>query len=229
MIITIKDELVFKNRKPFELDISNEIKDKIDEYWNTFIQNNNNYWNGDIIVVTNIDLNNNILELGKTKYSSLIYAKANDDLIIRPLFTTILLKTNDNKYVIIKNNHNRINLIGGLADVNDFENNIFILEKSLKREILEEIGLDLNDESKIFNVQMKYLKVPSDNENSGSIGILYTGCLNFTSEEFNNYLSDNTFDGEITECYFYTASECLDLKLNKNDIPYLKEFIKIEN
>ena len=48
--------------------------------------------------------------------------------------------TKDNKYVIIKNNHNCINLIGGMADKMDFIKNQFSPDLCIKREISEEIG-----------------------------------------------------------------------------------------
>lgn len=229
MIIKLPKKLIFKRIEPLELEIPNHLKEKIDSCWNNFIRDKKDYWDGEIVTVTKIDLDNNILEIGKTKYSSLIYAKNNEDLIIRSLFTSILFKTKDNKYLVIKNNHNKINLIGGLADFADFKDDNFIPDLCIEREVSEEIGINLNDKNQVLDYQMKYLKVPTGNENFYPIGILYVGSLNFTSKELKKYITTHTFDGEVKECYFYTTKECLDLKMNKRDISYLKEFVSLEN
>lgn len=229
MIINLKNNLNFKMRKPVELDISNIMKEKIDRCWKEFIKEKENYWNGDIFVVTNLDLNENIIEISKTQYSSLVYAKHNKDLILKPLFAGILLKTKDNKYIIIKNNHNNINIIGGMADASDFLNSNFSPDSCIQREVLEEIGIDINNKSQMLDYHMKYLKIQTNSENYYTIGILYTGILNFTSQEFKKYVNSNNFEGEIKEYYFYSAEECLKLKLTNSDISYLKELITIEN
>ena len=229
MIIKINKTLNFKRKSISELNISNDMKDKINNCWMNFIKDKTDYWNGDIFVVADIDLNKSIIKICKTKYSSIVYAKRNKDLIIKPLFTSILLKTKDDKYIIIKNNHNCINLIGGMADYSDFEDDKFSPDLCIKREVDEEIGIDLNDDNKVINYQMKYLKVPTNDENYCTIGILYTGTLNYNSEEFKEYTSSNKFDCEIKEYYCYSKEECLNLELKKSDISYLKEFILIES
>lgn len=229
MIIKLNKSLKFITKNPFELDISRVMKEKIDICWKEFIKEKKDFRDGDIFVVTNIDLNKNIIEISKTKFSTLVYAKQHKDLIVRPLFAAILLKTKDDKYIIIKNNHNNINLIGGMADYLDFKDKIFSSDSCIQREVLEEIGIDLNNNSRVADYNMKYLKVPTNNDNYYTIGILYTGNLNFTSEEFEKYISNNKFDDEIKEFYFYSTEECLNLKLAETDISYLKEFISIEN
>ena len=228
MINKLNEPLKFITKNPIELDISNIMKEKIDSCWKKFIKDKKDYWDGDIFVATNIDLNKNIIEISKTKFSSIVYAKHNKDLIVRPLFASILLKTKDDKYIIIKNNHNNINLIGGMADYLDFKDGNFSSDSCIQREVLEETGIDLSNNSQVTDYTIKYLKVPTNNENYYPIGILYTGNLNFTSKEFKKYISNNNFDGEIKEYYFYSTEECLNLQLKENDISYLKEFISVE-
>ena len=229
MLIKLKEILKLNKKEPLELEVIDSTRRKINDCWDKFIKDRKSYWDGEIVIVTDIDLDNNILEIGKTKFSSLIYSQNSENLTIRPLFASILLKTKDYKYIIIKNNHNKINLIGGLADFADFKNDNFAPDSCIEREVLEEIGINLRDKSQVLNYCMKYLKIPIDNEKYYPVGVLYTGNLNFTSKEFEKYIKNNTFDGEIKECYFYTAKECLNLKLTQNDISYLKEFVKLEN
>lgn len=229
MIIELNKSLKFKTKEPIELDIPNIMKEKINNCWKEFIKGKNDFWDGKIFVATNIDLNDNIIEVSSTNFSSLVYAKLNKDLTIWSLFASILLKTKDEKYLIIRNNHNWINLIGGMADKMDFIDNQFNPDLCIRREVWEEIGLDLDNTKQILNYEMKYLKLAENGENYYPTGILYTGNLNFTSEEFKKYIKNNQFDNEIKECYFYSAEECMKLNLTDFDGSYLKEFISIEN
>ena len=228
MLIEIK-KMEFKTKNPIEINISNLVQDKIKECWNSFIKSKKNYWDGDIFCVTNIDIKKGIIEIGKTKYSSLVYAKMNKDLTIRSLFASILLMTKDNKYVIIKNNHNCINLIGGMADKMDFKDNQFSPDLCIKREVLEETGIDLTNPKQVLNYSIKYLKIPENSENYYPIGILYIGKLNFTSGEFKEYMNNKKHDNEIAEIYYYNKEECLNLELTDLDISYLKEFVLLES
>ncbi len=229
MVIRLKNPVTFKNSVPYEMTVPDVIKEKVEKYWTEFIKGKTGYWDGSIYIVNNIDLNKNILEIGTTRFSNLVYARGNSDLTAMSLFAAILLKTKDDKYVIIKNNHNKMNIIGGLADSQDFEDGTFIPEYCIQREVLEEIGINLKDKSQVISYELKYLKVPSSHENYCPVGLLYVGYLNFTSTDFANYIKNNKFDGEIKECYFYSAEECLELKLLDNDISYLKELVKLEN
>lgn len=229
MIVKINNKIIFQNDEPFELDISNDTQNKIDEIWNQFIKNKKGYWNGDIYLANDLDLDKGIIKINKTKYASLVYAKEQNDLQIRALFCGILFTTLDNKYVIIKNNHDKINIIGGMADNEDFIDHKFNPNHCLKREVLEEIGLDIDNKKQVIDYSMEYLKVPESSENYYPVGIIYLGRLNYTSQEFIKYLDSHQFDNEIKYCYFYTADELLQLQLQKNDISYLKDLIKMEN
>lgn len=228
MLIKLNGPVTFKNSIPLEFNLSNAMKEKVDNYWNEFIKENTGYWNGEICIVNDVNLNNTVLEISLAKFSNLIYAQNNHDLTIRSLFASILFKTKDNKYIVIKNNHGNINLIGGLADLDDFKDNLFIPECCIVREVKEECGINLKDKNQVISYSLKYLKIPDNNVCYSPVGLLYVGYLNFTSTDFANYMSNNVFDGEIKECFFYSAEECLNLELTDHDISYLKELIELE-
>ena len=97
MLIKLNSKVKFIKKN--KLIISDEIENKICNCWNKFIKNHENYWNGEIFVATDIKLENSLVELSSTNYSSIIYAKKNNDIDIKPLFAGILLKTKDNKYL----------------------------------------------------------------------------------------------------------------------------------
>ena len=80
--------------------------------------------------------------------------------------------------------------------------------KTMKRELYEEVGLELDDKNIIKDFYLKYLKVPSVIEEELSFGVLYKIDLNISFEEFNNefeiykkYLRDNDLEVEFTGLY----------------------------
>lgn len=207
-----------------ELLFDNNIQNEIKNNWQKFIKDKTSYWDGEIFVVSNINIDNKILEISKTKFSSLVYAKETGNIKIYSLFSSILFKTLDNKYLVIKNNHDKLNIIGGMADINDFIDNYYSPYLCIKREIKEEIGLDIDNDKQIIEYKPSYLRIPN-NDNYCPTGIVFTGVLNFSSKDFVNYMNNNSFDEEIKKCYFYSLEDCLNLDLSDKDISYLKEIL----
>lgn len=201
MIIKAENNLVFKNKTPFELEKSNTQIENIKQYWNEFVRNNKEVYNGNIYHVTSItkQKNSTIFELAKTKFEDAVYSKKHSDLKIKNLFVATYFITADGYYCIIKNNRDIFNLIGGIADENDFENGTFNPKKCLYREVKEELGIDIQEK-----INLKYLKVPSEQEDNISyypVGIIYETILNITSNELQEQFNKNKdiIDGEIKE------------------------------
>lgn len=227
MLIKIENIPTIKKKNPFEIKLNSEQEIKVQENWNSFIKGKNGYWDGELISVTKFDLDNNIIEIGKTKFSCLIYSKNNNDLDVRSLFVSVLFKTLDDKYVVIKNNHDKINIIGGIIEKSDIEYEAFNPEVCLKRELSEELNLDLYNSEHIKMYKMKYLKIPNPGRN---YGIIYIGILNFSSYELINYYNNQKekIDNEIVELKLLSKEEITTLNLDNDDISYLKELINFE-
>ena len=184
MIDKIYKKIIFNVKDPVEIEISDELKKQVEDNWNNFVQEKNGYFNGDIFVITNKKENEDIVyEVGKAKYADLVYAKSHKDLTILSLFASILFKTKDDYYVFIRNSHDRVNVIGGLASEEDFENGFFIPEKCLEREVKEEINLNINNKNDVIDYKMKFITGPSNNENVFPLGIVFTGILNYTKKD----------------------------------------------
>lgn len=227
MLIRIDDIPTIKKKISFEIKLSSEQEIKVQKSWNSFIKGKNGFWDGELISVTNFDLDNNTIEIGKTKFSCLIYSKNNNDLDVRSLFVSVLFKTTDDKYVVVKNNHGRINIIGGIIEESDIEYEAFNPEVCLKRELREEMNLDLYNPKHIKMYKMKYLKIPNPGRN---YGIVYIGILNFSSYELINYYNNQKekIDNEIIELKLLSKEEIITLNLDNEDISYLKELINFE-
>lgn len=226
MLSIIKNVPVISRKIPFEIELDKKLLKKIQSNWDLFVKDNIGYWDGDLLAVTKFDLEKNRIELGKAKYSWLIYSKNHSDLDIRSLFVSILFKTLDNYYVIIKNIHGKINIIGGIVENSDLEDQ-FCPDICLCRELKEELNLNLYNKKYILDYQMKYLKTPNPGRN---YGIVYIGVLKFTKEELLNYFSliKNQLDQEVSELLLLSKEEVLALNLKDDDISYLKELMKFE-
>ena len=226
MLKVISNSLNIKKRVPFEIEISSDLRDKVQVFWNDFIQEKDGYWDGDLLSVTHYSDEDYTIEVGKAKFSWLIYAKSHPGIDVHSLFVAILFQTLDGYYVIIKNNHQQLNMIGGIVEDEDIVTGTFHPDICLRRELKEELQLDLYAKEHVLTYQMKYLKVP---ESKGNYGVLYTGVLNFTKEEFKNYFiqGKKNFDHEIINVFLLTKEEVKKLKLNE-DISYLYELVDEE-
>ena len=229
MIIKINKEPIFKLKQPLEIKKSLEEERKIKEVWDEFIKDNNSCFDGDIYVVTKVEKDNDkyILELGKTKFKDLIYAKVNKDYEIHSLFSGIILKTKDNYFLLIKNKQNIINTIGGMASNEDFINKTFSPKKCLFRELQEELYLSLDNKDDILNYELSYIRLSNDKKNY-PYGIIYTGILNYTKEELLNHFNNNKniIDDEIKELLFYTNDTYKELYNIPTKKDYLTEVIE---
>lgn len=233
MLKSITDKLLVKKVEPFEINIEKNLKEKIDSFWNSYIEKHPEYYNAEILNVTKFDLDNNMLEVRKMHFSDLFYSAKKGELKTRNLFSAILLKTLDDFYIVIRNSYdNRINIIGGMAELMDFDGNYLNYKKCMIRELKEEIGLNLEDKNEILEYNLKYIKV-SENEDKDIFypcGICYTGTLNFTAEQFKKYIVSNCkkFDGEVKEILYLTKDECLNFEFTIHDRLYIKEFFEKE-
>lgn len=54
MIIKAENNLVFKNKNPIEIEKSNTQIENIRQYWNEFVKDNKEVYNGNVYCVTNI-------------------------------------------------------------------------------------------------------------------------------------------------------------------------------
>lgn len=204
-----------------------KLEEEINKNWEVFIKGKEGFFNGDIFVVDGIpsdEINYNIIS---SKYARIVYAKTHSNVKAYSLFASILFKTKDNYYVFIKNNHDRINVIGGLASKEDFDEDIFNPSKCLGREIKEEIGLDLNNKEHILSFSMNYLTLPDTSINVGPFGIVFTGVLNYTKDELLSYFSSNRerLDNEIKELLFFTNETYLELNKYLSKEPYLMDLM----
>ena len=185
-----------------ELFIDDDTKKKIKEVWDDFIKDKdpNDFWDGDIYSATEINTEVPSIKVSKTKFSTLIYAKKDDNFCLSPLSSAGYVITSDNFMFVILDKTDKLNFIGGLAADEDIINDKFDYNACLFREFKEELGIDLNDES--FEVNLKYFKYPGVNERIGT-GTIFEIRTKYTSNELQELFNNNNHDDEVKELKFY--------------------------
>lgn len=232
MIIELNKKIEFKYCNPFIIERSFEEKCNIQNFWRKYIQSNSaeDCFDGDIFLVTDIYFDKDviIIEIGKGKYSELIYAKQTGNLHTNSLFVASYIVTSDNYLGFVMDKGERVNTIGGMADASDFINGVFKPEICLAREVKEELGVDLCDNTIFSAVSAKYLKIANEDEQKMPlypIGILYEISTIFTKAELQKKLqnSKKKVAEKNIKPIFYAKKDYAKLDQYKNKVNYIME------
>lgn len=194
-------------------DLKVRIKDNWEEYGSRFT-------NGDIFFIKDYDVDKEKrkvkLDVCNSKYDHYLYTRYHDEYdeySCVNLWSGAVIETVDGKLVLGRMSdetvsEGELHISGGSTDRDDLIDNKIDYYKTMKRELYEEVGLELEDKNIIKDFYLKYLKVPSVIEEELSFGVLYKIDLNISFEEFNNefeiykkYLGDNGLEVEFTGLY----------------------------
>ena len=215
-----------------ELIIDDDVKNSIKKEWNEFIKgkDSKDFFDGDIYCVTDVNDINFSINICKTKFSCLYYARKTNKITIRSLFSAGYITTSDNYVCIIINNRDdKLNAIGGMADRKDFINKEFDYYKCLVREFMEELGFDLVNDSN-FDVIFRFLKYPSGEELNKAyypVGTLYEIKTNYTKDQLIDMFNKNKHDREVKELKFFNSNNYKEIYSYKSKADYLDELFSI--
>ena len=221
----MKEIEIVKNKKILikyldkKIELSNEEQKLIDEYWETLPKF---FTRGNVFCVTNIENQKEEINItvGNTDYAHYIYVRRHPQKIKNcfNLWAGILLETLDGKYIFGKMSDitasvGEYHISGGTCDKKEIENGYINYEKSMYRELKEEMGLCEND---LNDVRVKFLKLPSETEED--FGILYKAIVNKTSLEMDCYFKEflkklETEGGEIE----FTELKYIDKRIESID------------
>ena len=152
-----------------------------------------------------------------------------------------LLETIDGHYVIGELDEkmsypHMLQISGGNVDKKDMENGIVDIMKTISREVMEEINIDLNNPSQISNLLLKYI-YNSEKGEQPKVQIFAKARLNMTAEEmkehYNNYfeyLIKNNLELEFGRIHLVDKRKAIE-RLEKMDNPkrdYLIPLIKTD-
>lgn len=235
--IKFKDEM---------LEISKDLKEKINNFWNQSKNENHSLFNGELICVSEYKKTNNLIEITckRTHYSHHLY----DERVGLPkeygchnLVVGCLLETSDNYYVIGEMASNTsvpncLQIPGGNVDNTDIKEESIDIFNALIRECKEEVNINLEDKNIVESFKLKYISLP--NEISNAYLIIAKGKLRMTKKEmieyykeYLKYLKDNNLEIEFSNLHFINKKKVKE-ELNKLQNPkrsYLRELLEIDS
>lgn len=215
-----------------ELAINELTKTKIQSYWEIINKEKDFLRESNILIVSNFIKNNNdyLIELKKTTFSNYMYVKNQRNGDIRSLFSGAYILTKDQYIVAVMNRYyenelefETLNLVGGMADANDIVEGHYSSQKCLEREIKEELGFDINNSN--WDIKLKYLKFPSNSENSINypIGTIYEIKTLYTKEQLDMMFKKSLHDKEVKNLVFFSKDNYRDIENYEHKKQYMPE------
>lgn len=238
-IVRVKKPIILKFQDR-EIKLPNELKNNIEKFWTNTIKENPNLYNGQDYVVETVNETQENIEMIVTKsnYAHYLYDErvGIEEEIYRCCspWGGILLLTKDNYFVIGEMDKTTsmpycLQIPGGGIDVKDIENGIICIDSNIKRELEEELNLNLDD----IDYKIEFIEYPSKTRNA--YGFLAIGKINQTKDElkqsfedYKEYLIKNNLEVEFNKLIFLKKENALnELDMLSNcKRPYLRDLIK---
>lgn len=221
-----------------------DIRKSIEENWNNLMESGKEYTNDEIFTVSDIMFNDDTLEfiMKKTNFAHYMYTLKNNwegEYICRSVAGSALMVTSDDFYVLCKMANytslgGKVKFIGGAISENDVYKDEIIPKKCVKREVLEEVGLDLNDKEKVNKTEHVYFIT---RKNLSFINTFFKVYLNMSSnellllfKEYDEYLKKNNLERELHSIVFVKKDKesVLNFIKENNCVEYLEDTFKAE-
>ena len=234
IIKPIKIEYTEKN-----INLPENLREKIQEFWKDAILETPTLYDGEDFAVEEFKETDNeiIMKIAKTDYSHYLYDERvgiNNEKYrcIKP-WSGILLLTSDNYWVFGQTSENTsfpngFQIFGGGIDKKDISEMKVDLVQNLRRELKEEVNLDLDK----IKYEFQYIEFPSKKRNA--YGFIAIGKLNMSKDElqkhfeqYKKYLSNNNLEIEFSKLIFLrkgNAFQELD-SYNNPKREYLRELL----
>ena len=229
--------LKFENRR---IDLPIKLKENIENFWNDAIKENPNLYNGHDYVVEKVKETEENIEMlvVKSDYAHYLYYERvgiqKEEYRCCSPWGGILLLTKDDYFVIGEMNSTTsvpycLQISGGGIDIKDIENGVINIDLNIKRELKEELNLNLDD----IDYKIEFIEYPSKTRNA--YGFLAIGKINQTKDEltqhfkhYKEYLISNNLEVEFNKLIFLKKQRALQEldELPNNKRPYLRDLIK---
>lgn len=151
-------------KKPLPIEYSERVK----KHWETLLNSGKKFFNGDVFTINKIEASEGKANIfvGLTDYAHFLFTinkNTYEEDDCRVIYTSVLIVTSDNKFAIGVMNEgtafpNKLQFIGGGVDKDDIKGEILDLGHNIKKEILEELGIDAEDKSIVGSLQACLLK-----------------------------------------------------------------------
>lgn len=134
-----------------------EYSDVMEVYWNSLLENGKKFFRGDVFTIKNISHydENVFINVELTDYAHFLYTLHRnefDEHDCRVISTSVLVETSDEKFVVGvagKDTYapQKLQFPGGGIDKADLNGEWLDLEHNIRKEILEELGIDIDDKN----------------------------------------------------------------------------------
>ena len=196
----IKENKIIKVTKPVRLELLKdkfilppEIQEKVDAYWTELTKKKPFYRREEAFTVSSICDKDDITEirLAPTDYAHYIYTRSvglSEEFAFNNIHTSCVIETVDEVLVFGLTGENTANTgisqcVGGGLDHDDIRGNEIDLEHNIKKELQEEVGVDVNNEEIASDFKFKYLNY-AFNEKFSSIAAIFYLKLKLNEKEF---------------------------------------------
>ena len=234
-----KDIILKKSEEKISLPA--EIKLDIDKYWNNLIKEKPWFTRGVIFDVSEILEDESIVKciLKETDYAHYMYGNnVNTKYRCKNCWSGFVIETIDGFYVLGETNIKtelplELHLIGGCLDNNDICGTNINIFNTATRELIEEMGIDIDDRKIVKNVSEKYIISGGKRK---SVGIIYKLYLKISKQELEDFyksfikkLEKNNEEIEISRLVFVKKDkkELQSFRVSKyNYIEYIPDILE---
>ena len=238
---------IVKKKKPIilkfedkEINLPEDIKLNIEKFWNNAVKENPSLYNGKEFAVETVSETEECIKMTviKSTYAHYLYderigIKEEKYKCYSP-WGGILIITKDNYIVVGEMNENMsvpycLQISGGGIDELDIKDGKVDIISNIKRELKEELNLNLED----ISYKVEFMEYPTKTRNA--YGFLAVGKIPMTKDELNEhfkeyveYLIKNNLEIEFKSLKFFEKENALEEfdKLKNPKRSYLRDLIK---
>ena len=214
--------------------------------WNSLMKYGKNFFQGDVYAISKLENSYSHLTIylklsNYAHYIYTIYNKPPKELCCRVVYTCALIETIDGHFVFGEMaNHTstpkRLQCAGGGIENIDIKENFVDLNNNIKRELFEEMGIEIDDKSIILESFPKYLKTGGENN---FISIIFKIKLSINKKElqniykiYRNYLLLKEILPEFNSLVFVRSNISSVKSFLRNDkrqrVDYLNSLLEVE-
>lgn len=227
-IENINLEIKFDKEK---LVLPTEIQENIEKYWKQVIEENPNLWDGEIAYISKIIEQDSKIQIicKKTNFSHYIYCERvglPSEYNCPNLSAGCLLETIDGYFIVgelgkTTSYPGMFQICGGNVDNVDILEDKIDIYKTISREVLEEVNIDLYNKEQVKKLTLKYMNIHKE----FGTEIIAKGILNMKASEMKEYfdkylknLSNNNLEIEFEKLYFIEKENAYKI-LNEMENP----------
>ena len=246
MVIHTKKPVITKTIHK-KMDLPQCLRDEINSFWNEQVAKNPNLFNGEVWNVTKMEETDIsiIFTIELTDYAHYLYDERHgieEKYACHNVAAGTYIVTKDGYAVVGElddtTSYPKVLQVsgGGIDEKEDLQNGEFDLIKTAKRELKEELNIELDNKKQIEKYNFEYIEVPEGKRHSYCVILkAYSSYTKAQLEEYFNkyykYLEETDGEKEFKKLYFLKLGNAVK-ELDKLDNPkrlYVRQLLEIED